>query len=64
MFEFKELEKMNIDELFRTLGMADFTYIETSSFIDRLDQYRSQIYQQIKEKQDVSKSLDQIGSNK
>lgn len=59
MIEFKDISNLSIDELFRELGIADFTYIETSSFLEQLEVYRQTIHLKIKEKQnEPSKSLD------
>ena len=51
MFEFKELDKLTLEQLFQELGMADFTFIETSNFLEQLELYRSKVHQTIKEKQ-------------
>ena len=51
MIEFKEISGLTLDELFKELGMADFTYIETSSFLEQLEGYRQAIHLKIKEVQ-------------
>lgn len=60
MFEFKELTDVPIDELFRILGMCDFTYLETSSFLESLESYRSQVLKEIQNAKEKSndKNLD------
>ncbi len=50
MFEFKDIENLKLDELFTELGMADFTFIETSTFLDQLESYRLKVHEKIKEK--------------
>lgn len=58
MFEFKNIENLTIEQLFQELGIADFTYIETSEFLEQLESYRLKVHQSIKEKQhEPSKSL-------
>lgn len=58
MFEFKDIENLKIEELFAELGMADFTFIETSTFLDQLESYRLKVHEKIKEKQNgTGKSL-------
>lgn len=54
MFEFKDIENLKIEELFQELGIADFTYIETSNFIEQLEQYRLKVHEKIKERQNES----------
>ena len=49
MIEFKDISKMLIDELFQELGIADYTYIETSNFLEQLEGYRQAIHLKIKE---------------
>lgn len=49
MIEFKDISKMLIDELFQELGIADYTYIETSNFLEHLEQYRQKIHLRIKD---------------
>ena len=51
MIEFKEISGLTLNELFKELGMADFTYIETSSFLEQLEGYRQAIHLKIKEVQ-------------
>lgn len=58
MIEFKDISNLSLIELFQELGIADFTYIETSNFLEQLEIYRQQIHQQIKEKNESGKSLD------
>lgn len=59
MIEFKDISGLSLNELFQELGIADFTYIETSSFLEQLEGYRQLIHLKIKEKQnEPSKSLD------
>lgn len=64
MFDFKNLENLNLEQLFQELGLADFTYIETNNFLEELEQYRAKIHETIKEKQNGSKSLDKIEPDK
>lgn len=53
------LNELTIDQLLREYGLADFTYIETSNFLEELETYRQAIHNKIKEKQyDDSKSVD------
>jgi len=49
MIEFKDISKLSIDELFHELGISDYTYIETSNFLEQLEQYRQKIHLRIKE---------------
>jgi len=59
MIEFKDISGLSLNELFQELGIADFTYIETSNFLELLEGYRQAIHLKIKEKQnESSKSLD------
>lgn len=59
MFEFKDLQSLSIEDLFKELGFADFTYIETSTFLEQLEIYRKHVHERIKEKQhEPSQSLD------
>lgn len=51
MIEFKPIEALTINELFAEYGIADFTYIETANFLEELENYRQQIHNKIKEKQ-------------
>lgn len=51
MIEFKNISGLTLDELFKELGIADFTYIETSSFLEQLEGYRQAIHLKIKEVQ-------------
>lgn len=52
------LNNLTIDELFKEYGLADFTYIETSTFLEELETYRQTIHNKIKEKQhETSESL-------
>lgn len=51
MIEFKDISNLTLDELFRELGIADFTYIETSNFLEQLEGYRQAIHLKIKEVQ-------------
>ena len=48
MIEFKDISNLPLDELFKELGIADFTYIETSNFLEQLENYRQKIHEQIK----------------
>ena len=45
------LNNLTIDELFKEYGLADYTYIETSNFLEELESYRQTIHNKIKEKQ-------------
>ncbi len=45
------LNNLTIEELFKEYGLADFTYIETSNFLEELESYRQNIHNKIKEKQ-------------
>lgn len=59
MFEFKDLQSLSLEDLFKELGFADFTYIETSTFLEQLEIYRKHVHEKIKEKQyEPSQSLD------
>lgn len=57
MFDFKNIDELTFIELLQELGLADYTYIELSNYLEDLAQYRSQLHQQIKEKQNDT-SLD------
>lgn len=48
MFEFKDLENLPLEELFKILGMLDFTYQETNAFIQELESYRIELINKIK----------------
>jgi hypothetical protein len=59
MIEFKDISNLTLNELFQELGIADYTYVETSNFLEQLEGYRQTIHLKIKEKQnEPSKSLD------
>lgn len=58
MFEFKELDNLPLDELFRILGMCDFAYIETSSFLESLELYRSKLLKEIHNAKERSNDKD------
>lgn len=60
MFEFKELNDVPLDELFRILGMCDFTYLETTAFMESLEEYRNQVLKEIRNAREKSndKGLD------
>jgi hypothetical protein len=45
------LNELTVDQLLREYGLADFTYIETSNFLEELENYRQTIHNKIKEKQ-------------
>ena len=51
MIEFKDISQLTLNELFQELGIADFTYIETSNFLEQLEGYRQAIHLKIKEVQ-------------
>ena len=57
MIKFKQIENLTLDDLYKELGFADFTYIELNEFLEQLEKYRSQLHQKIKEKQ-YDQSLD------
>lgn len=54
MIEFKQLDSLTNDELFKELGIADFTYIELTRFLEELEIYRSQIHKKLKDNNDRS----------
>lgn len=54
MIEFKNIDELSLNDLFQELGMADFTYIETSDFLESLEIYRKKLHDKIKEKQHES----------
>ncbi len=59
------LNNLTIDELFKEYGLADFTYIETSTFLEELEIYRQNIHNKIKEKQyETSQSMGSSQRNK
>lgn len=51
MIEFKDISNLNLDQLFQELGIADYTYVETSNFLEQLEGYRRAIHLKIKEVQ-------------
>ena len=58
MFQFKEIKNLTIEELLQEFGIATFTSIETSEFLEQLEEYRLKVHQTIKEKQNgTGKSL-------
>ena len=58
MIEIKtNLNELSLEELFQELGLADYTYIELSNYLEHLERYRSQVHEKIKEKQN-DRSLD------
>lgn len=58
MMEFIEPTDLDLDGLFRQLGIADYTYIQTASFMERLEQYRSELLTRIEHIHGNGKSVD------
>ena len=61
-FNFSNIENMELSQLYQQLGMADFTYIETSEFLERLQEYRQSLHNQIKKSYDNNTDIRQTGS--
>jgi hypothetical protein len=61
-FNFSNIENMELSQLYQQLGMADFTYIETSEFLERLQEYRQSLHNQIKKSYDNNTDIHQAGS--
>lgn len=60
MNQFVDVDTLDLESAFMQLGMADFTLLETTDFIDRLNEYRSKLMNKIRELQYAGhdKSLD------
>jgi hypothetical protein len=59
----KDLKNLTLEQLLSEYGLADFTYIETSNFLEELENYRQKLHNQIKEKQNEQTSQS-LGSSK
>lgn len=52
MIEFRSLNELNQSEvtsLYTELGIADYTYVELTEYLHKLEEYRSIIHNKIKE---------------
>lgn len=56
-FQFEDIEQMSLSDLYMQLGMADFVYIETSEFLDLLQEYRHNLIKKIKETHEHNESI-------
>jgi uncharacterized protein (UPF0335 family) len=48
---FVDVTTLNLETAFTQLGMADYTLLQTTEFIDRLNEYRSNLMKRIGELQ-------------
>lgn len=51
MINFLDTQTLDIDSAFKQLGIADYTYIQTTNFLEQLEVYRSNLLQRIGELQ-------------
>lgn len=51
MNQFVDVDALDLESAFTQLGMADYTLLETTEFIDRLNDYRSKLMNKIRELQ-------------
>lgn len=58
MMDFNDPKDMDLDAALRQLGLADYTYIQTSAFIERLEQYRSALLTRIDQIHGNGESVD------
>ena len=56
--EFKEPQDLNIDELFKQLGLVDFLYSNHSTYLQQLEQYRTLLIKSIEEKYVNNQNMD------
>lgn len=56
--EFKEPQDLNIDELFKQLGLVDFLYLNHSTYLQQLEQYRTLLIKSIEEKYVNNQNMD------
>lgn len=47
MIEFIDVSTLNLEALYQQLGMADYTLIQTTDFLDQLNEYRAQLMNRI-----------------
>lgn len=54
----KNIDNLTLADLFQEYGLADFTYLEMSSYLEQLESHRQRLHEKIKEIQhETSKSL-------
>lgn len=58
MIEFIDPKNMDFDSVLRQLGLADYTYIQTTTFMERLEQYRTALLNRIEQLHGNSESVD------
>lgn len=44
------IQELKLEELFQELGMSDYLFIETSNYLEELQQYRELLLTEIKKK--------------
>jgi len=58
MIEFIDPKDMDFDSVLRQLGLTDYTYIQTSTFMERLEQYRTALLIRIEQLHGNGESVD------
>ena len=52
MIQFRnDLTEIPVNELYLELGIADYTYVELANYLQRLEEYRSHIHNELKRRE-------------
>lgn len=58
------IQELQLEELFQELGMSDYLFIETSNYLEELQQYREILLTEIKKKYGQSNINQNLDSSK